>query len=486
MNKFLLFSISLFFSFNALAQTNPIIHEDFYKGIKNVSAVSITDHLSVMQINIDNDNFSVVAVNDKLQTLWTTPLTGTSIAVAKFHDKIIAVAATQHSSVKGNNNTYKGYLIDPANGKVLVDKVIYTDADDYVQFPEVITAEGTYLKLAVRTSAIERRLHVGIPGIFSLFVDEKSVHQLNQTKALNVISFNEKLEPESSFKPVISNGTFINWTANKRGDLFIGWLNGPNVEVYKYDSGKTQPTAELTADVAFQENEGMIPSLHIIFLPSPSNNDLFYYGVTYLNSDKKSAVGIGKFDFATNKKLFVTEEFYKDHVKALEKATIPFNKKIDNIDLGNQRALELKAITEVDGKLVAFIAGQYTVIGNYGSKDYQRNYLVNGYNTDLSTKFQLLVPSYCAGVQVDFGVATHSDKGKLYFVKNAEKSALYAILNTTTGQWEKMEYLSNKKIDGFSKSAGLMWFGDGFIVSYYDPKGLMQNHGNLTLQLNQY
>ncbi|RYE24065.1 MAG: hypothetical protein EOP45_06225, partial [Sphingobacteriaceae bacterium] len=75
---------------------------------------SFDGHLAISQINTDNDNFDLVAVNDQMETQWKTSLAGYAMKAARIGDKIIAIAVTDYSFFKGKGSTYKGYIIDPA------------------------------------------------------------------------------------------------------------------------------------------------------------------------------------------------------------------------------------------------------------------------------------------------------------------------------------------------------------------------------------
>ena len=66
--------------------------------------------------------------------------------------------------------------------------------------------------------------------------------QFNETKSLEVIDFNEKLDPVNQFEPETDNGTFITWRCNKQGDMFIGWLNESRINLVKYDANKKMPS----------------------------------------------------------------------------------------------------------------------------------------------------------------------------------------------------------------------------------------------------
>ena len=80
---------------------NPPLVKDFYKGVRAIpQSLVLNDHVNVMQFNLDDKNFDIVAVDEEMQVLWTTSLEGYVIATRKFKDKILVVASTEYGTVK--------------------------------------------------------------------------------------------------------------------------------------------------------------------------------------------------------------------------------------------------------------------------------------------------------------------------------------------------------------------------------------------------
>ncbi|MBD1364173.1 hypothetical protein IDJ77_10165 [Mucilaginibacter sp. ZT4R22] len=495
MKKTLLITVlTLFTTIAVLAQNDdPLIMEDFAKGIKGSNTFAFNDHLNVMQVTTDDDKFDLVAVNDKLEIVWRTSLAGYGIKTDKFQNKIVALASSDHSFFKGTTNTFLAYVIDPANGKVLAEKVVYKSTNDLVEFPQMYTGDGAFFKLAVRQSGFARKIHVGIP-IYSLFTMNSYTREYNETRNLQVIEYNDKLDSISAFKPVISNGTFISLAWNKHADMFIGWLNGPTIEVYKYDAGKTKPSNMLTADVVFKEDKSIIPSEHFMLKPS-DNSNVLYYSMIYVNEDKDGELGIGKLDFATNKKLYVAQALDKATLKAIKKSFVPVNKKIDDVDMGYGKGMKLLYMDELDGKVVTAIASHSTrasAISN-GVFMIENSILINAYDQNLALKFQNVLPTGYIYPSRHLKTSFHFNKNKLYMVSNAKTgmttlSGLFSILDIGNGQWDKMEYLSKKHISNsdYSDGSSVLWFSNNFIVPYLSPKMFSATKTDVTLQLNNY
>ena len=445
-------------------------------------------------INNDNENFDLLAVNDQMQVLWKKSFIGFALAVDKFKNKVVAIASTDHSGIKGSNNTYKGFILDAANGKTLAEKVIFTGSDEYMTYPIIYTGEGAYLKLAVRQSGLKRKLHVGLPflGGFSINGYAK---EFNETHDLQVLDLNEQLDPIATIKPAISNGSFINIRWNKQADMFVGWLNGPSIEVYRYDAGKTTPSAQLTADVVLKEDKSSLPGEYILFTPSEVNNSILYYSLLYINTNKDAELGIGKFDFKSGKKQYVTQVLDKDNLKAVKKAFVPVNKKIDDVNTGYGKGMKIRYMNEISGVLVTTLSSTSSESSSIGSGRWQMeaSILINGYDANLNLKYQQYMPVSYSNPNFLLPTGYHSEKNKLYIVANNKDGmvslkSVYGAFDVTTGQWDKMDYLSKKKINNSAYSAGgaILWFGNSYIVPYMAPKGLMSIKYDVTLQQDIY
>lgn len=360
----ILFFLPLF----ASAQTQPQVIEDFVKGVKTSNTFAFNDHLNVMQVSTDDENFDLIAINDKMQVVWRTSLAGYGIKTDKLKGKIIALASSDHSNIKGTNNTFVAYVVDPANGKVLATKTVYKSSDEYVEFPQMYTGDGDFFLLAVRQTGLKRKVRVGIP-IVSLFAMGSLYKEINETRSLQVVEYNDKLDSVKAFKPALSNGLFITLAWNKHADMFISWFNGPSIEVYKYDAGKTTPSNQMTVPVNFEVSKSTVISDHLYMQPA-DNANLLYYSLIYKNQNHDPELGVGKLDFATNKKSYVVQVLDKSNLKAIKKSFVPVNKDLDDVDLGSGSGMSVKYMTETGGRVIVALSSNYSVSSSIGSGTY--------------------------------------------------------------------------------------------------------------------
>ncbi len=498
MKKNLLICLLAFLPFITTAQEEaPPLVKDFYEGTYTIpESFVLNDRVNIMQFSPDKENCDIVAVDDQMQTLWKTSLKGHALSTSKFKDKILVVVSTEYSNIKRNNNTFKGYILDPSNGKVLVDKVIFEGSEDYLTFPYIFTAEnGEIFKFAVRQSSFERRLHVAMPSLLGIISINSYIKQFNETRDLDVIDFNEKLEPVNKFKPVITAGTFLEMNSNKQGDLFIAWFNNGSMDVAKYDAGKKTPSGTLTGNVILDKDILDSFGNDILMVPSKSNANVLYYALAFRNPDKETELGLGKLDFSTGKKQYVNELFTKDHIKSIKKSYVPVNKKMESPDLGPVKALNVRLFSDVDDHLIVALTSTSYASSSIGSGTWESEYniLINSYDTDLKLKYQQLVPTGYIVPERHLPLGFYHDKNKLYVLSNDKTgmttlNGTYSVFDLSTGQCDKMYHLSKKKMGNShaAASSSVLWFKNSFVVPYLEMKGFAGGKYNITLQQNLY
>lgn len=480
--------------FLASAQSEPFLIEDFVEGVKDVNTFALNDHVNILQVNRDNESFDLMAVNDKMQVLWSNSFPGYAMSVDKFKNKIVALVSTDYSFFKGNNDTFKAYLVDPSNGKLILDKVIYTGPNEYRCFATLNTGKGNFMKLSVRQTGLTRSVKVGLPGPLAFFSVRSYNRQNIKTTAMQVMDYDEKLNVVSTILPVISNGTYISADWNKQGDMFISWLNGPSVEIYKYDAGKTAPSGQMTADIAFKEDKDNDPSENVFFKAS-DNGTTLYYTMLYKNAEKDLEFGVGKLDFASNKKQFTTQMITKNYLKDIKKSFVPVNKDLDDVNMGNAGWMQIRYMDEVDGKIVTALSSRFTESSGIGGGVWhgENATLLIGYDIELKPKFQNVLPSGYMVPERYLATGYYHNKSKLHIVANNKSGmrtikGMYGVLDVNTGQWEKMELLSKKHINSsdFTDGTSILWFSGNYIIPYFKPKGLFGAKYNITLQQNEY
>jgi hypothetical protein len=318
------------------------------------------------------------------------------------------------------------------------------------------------------------------------------IKEYNETRNLQVVEYDDKLDSVKAFKPVISNGIFVSLAWNKHADLFISWLNGPSIEVYKYDAGKTTPSNQLTVPIGLETKKSFVPKDKLFMQPANDNSNVLYYSIFYSGQDSPE-LGLGKFDFATGKTSFIRQEISKNSLKALKKSFVPVNKDLDDVDLGNAGGMDIKYMSETNGNIIVALASNYTLWTKDATYRGEDAVLINGFDQSLQLKYQQLLPanSKHAGVMLQTGY--HVKNNKLYVLANGKKGmrtivGVLGMMDITSGKWEQMRYLSKKDLGttDYAEGPSILWFGKSFIVPYLSPKTFSMSKMDLALQLNDY
>jgi len=481
--------IILLFPILVFAQDDNVV-KDFAKRVGDLQSVQINEHLNVLQITYDDDMFELVGINDQMQILWRSTFKGHPFSSNKFKGNVVTIASTEYNS-KGSNNTYNAFLVDVTTGKLIAQNQIFTNPDTYQQFPEIATGDGNFCKILIRQSALERR------GLYSyVFGYSKKMKEVNTITDLQTFELNDKLEVVNSFKPEIDAGMYLSSAFNNNGDLFISWLNGPTINVYRYSKERSVHSKKLSIDIPAESIEvGENDDHHIMTLiPDEKDQNKVYYAIIYKSTNKNPELNVGKFDFTNGKESSATEEFTKKESKKLEKSFVKVNKKIDDPDFSSFQ-IELKYANEVNGKLVVALASYSMYSSDKGSVTIDYATLINGYDLDLNQKFQQLMPVKSSNPFLKLYNGYHIANDKLNIVSNYSSSMLnghyqaLGVLDLNTGEWDKMDILSKKHINNsdFVDGRGIMWFGNNYIVPYCNPKSMVSLvRAEVTLQQNQY
>jgi hypothetical protein len=491
----ILLLLSPFFSF---AQLEGPVVKDFYKATRNIpSTFILNDKVNIITVNDDFENFDVIAVNDQMEQLWKTSFKGYIHKVAKFNDKILVVASTEYSSAKQYNNTYKGFLIEPSTGKVLIEKILFDGTQNYLMSPYVFTGEGKFLKLALRITALERRMHVTAPGMFSLLSFNGYYKEFHQTSSLDVIDFNEKLEPVYKFKVTTpADETFLGMGCNNQGDLFINWFSKGNLDFVKYDAGADKPSKSVKSNIVL-DNDEIIKNLSsdlIELTPSKKNGNILFYSIAFKNQDKERELAIGKIDFSNGKTNYANEIFTKSNVKDIKKNFVPLSKKLGSPDLGAIKGLDIRKLIEVDDHVIVTLSSLSTQSSSIGSGQWvtESNILLNDYDSNLQLRSQQLIPAEYSVPNMALPTGYYHKDNKLYIITNDKHgfttlNALVSIYDLTTNKFESMTWIPKKKIGSseIAASSSIMWFKDSFVLPYLDVH-MMSGKFEVSLQKNNY
>jgi hypothetical protein len=332
---------------------------------------------------------------------------------------------------------------------------------------------------------------MGLPGPLAIFSINRLGRQFVETQKFLIEDFNEKLDVASTTEAVV-NGRFVDLTCNNNGDSFLTWLNGPDIEVYKYPAGKTAPTMRITGDVTFEkisESNPYGPSIR--FECSKTNPNLLYYTSIYRNEDHETELIVGKMDFSNGTKKSTTQVFTHDDLKAMEKSFTPISKKLKDVDLGFTKGLDINDFVVGDNVEIIPLECHETFSSTNGGWVKGYSVIYNVFDENLKLKFQPIFPETYKDGGMKASQSNHLDKDKLYVLGHMHKGGydhlgLYGVLSLNNGQWDKVETISEKPIKQEMYVNNAVWLKDYFFVAYSKTYGTFTRKTDIDLQQNQY
>ncbi len=471
MKKLLLQYALLLLPVFALAQNDPQVYKYLTPKIMGIvgTPFKLNDHTYVIQTNIDDENFELIAINDKMGVLWRTTLKGYAIGAGKFKGQILAVATAGYSITKGIANPYTGFLINSQTGKAIQQNVIYTSTYQKKEWAKIFFSANDGFSLVIGLTDNGTTF----PGTEIAYID---------TKDITVIDLNEKLEA-INIKHIVPNGGFVGVTANNKNDLFTFVIQeDKTLQVSKYESGKTVSSGSVIQDInlnnksdikynnpfagrsTFEDNAWSCAS--------STDQNVVYFAAAHKNSNRDRELTVCKINFNNKTCQLTSEPLEGKQFRSIEKNYVPFDKKLDKPTIDGGEYMAVRFVAENNGILIVAFADES--IQESASKFFRDNsIIINGYDVNLKQKFQKIMPSLS-----DWQRALHADyhfeNNSLYVIANTgkrSKETIYGQLDLTTGNWLKQEMLDRKGIGTQEfTDKNILWFTNGFIVPYADLK----------------
>lgn len=475
MKKSLLWYLLLLFPLSVSAQNQTLLKGFEKKVLEAFTVVKVNDHVNVTQVLLENYNFELVAVDEKMQVLWRTPLMGKPIGCGNFSGHLLAVASVNSSKAKDAGKSYLAYFVDEQTGKLIQQKEIYTSAAATLEVTEALFDEkGTWFKLVVRETASNRSKR---------FVSQATY---DKTNSLAVIDINNKLDVTIT-KPNVPDGYYAGCAAGS-AESFLLFVLQPDgtLKVSKFDSGKAEPSASITQSLDIKA-ETSYDLLAYKYTVSSSDPDVAYFSLVHKNLNRDYELSVCKLDFNTNSGKIVNEVLTKDHLKSIEKNFSTTDKKIDHPDMGAGFLFVVKHLEVYDGVvLVSFEA-------SFGQDHYavENATILNAYDKDLNLKFQQVLPNITVhGLTSAIAVDYYHSGNNLYLIANTGNMKFYTLygqLDLASGKWIKLQRIEKEKIDSsdYTNDRNL-WYKDGFILIYMPFTNGLLSKVDLSLQLNAY
>lgn len=439
---------------------------------------------------------AVVSVTPDYRFKWTTAITGDPFCIARLGDNVIVVAATDRSYFKSYNNQYNAFLIDPASGKVLMQKEIYNGSKEFMEFPRFYTSEsGKFFKFSVRRTAVKRKVHVGLPGLGALVTLKTLEKQANTVQRFAIVTIDKNFDMKT-VEPAFPEGTYINSVSNADGDVFVFTMNNKSsFQVSRYPEGQTQAVSSINQPLGGELKRMLDPETgesQLFPVCDDKNPSAVYWGMM-VDAGKGTTLLVSRINFADGSSSLASETFTQDKLRGLKKQFKANNEDVGRLDLGVSENMVLHSLRVFEDRVFVITAAQ---IGS-GSFFNFSSEIVSSFSKDLKLNYQLVIPNrfYVKSPGTPYAEAELNRTGDVVrFIANADKGiaavrSIYGEFNAETGQMLKLTVIPRgKKVsnDAFVNGKAIMWTDKSYTVSFCEPKGWTGSKEDVTVKQYAY
>ena len=489
----------LFFQFNTFAQTQiNVIKKPSWNirasyDSKYGSKIDLSGNAIAMIVDVPKADFAVVTIDDKLSQKWLTELSGFPMAIGKFKNNIMVIAAADRSYFKSFSNQFKAYLLEEKTGKLISEKIIYDGSKDFVETPEFFFSEdGAYFKMATRLTALKRKVHIGLP-VVGFFTALKMDKDFNESQSYTVIDFNDKLEQIQKMEPDMPDGDTWKASCGDDGSFIISTVDASkgkcNVAIYLSSNPSPLKTVSIPLD-AFNQDE--ISSISFASSKKPLVN---YIGIFYKNANKERSTLIARIDFNNGTYTSTKEVFDKAHIKELQKSFVPVNKKFNDLAFSDIKYMNIRHIAEYNNTLIVTISPRFSVTSSHGSITSEGSMLMNAYDAQMIPLYHQFLPrDYTSsiageGSEVSFKLAEKT----LRILANQKDgltavATIYAEMNLESGTINKINMISKDDIKNsyYANTESISWLNGSFVIPFVERMGIFSKKVDLQLLQLKY
>jgi hypothetical protein len=470
--------------FSALAQTqlkvfkkpewNIISSNDSRYG----STLQLGNNSVAMIVNASKVDFAIVTIDGNLNQKWLTALEGFPMAIGKFKDKILVVAATDRTYFKSFTNTFVGYLLDELTGNLIAKKIIYDGSSEFMEEPRFYFAEdGSYFNMSVRLTAMKKKVRIGLP-IIAAYTALKVEKDYATTVDFNFIEFDNQLNASQKTRPIMPEGQTWNSMCGDDGSFIIITKDRQlgKINVATYISGKIEPLKSVSIPVDFYKNTDG-EEIKFASSKSPFVN---YISLMYKNVEKDICLLVAKIDFKTETFLSHKEVMNKKHLNDLQKSFIPVSKKFNDLEFKNVNFLGVKSIKEYNNQLLVSIAPstQYT---QNGAPIFalEESIMLNMYDLQLKQQYHQFLPRvYKSRSGEGSEIAFNANNEVLRMVVNQTGiDVIYAEMDMKTGKMLRLSEIPKQGIKGnyYANTETLWWQDLSFTIPFTEKRGVFSD-----------
>lgn len=450
------------------------------------SSVVLPDNSMAMIVSVPKADFAIVNLDSKLTQKWLSPLTGFPLAVGKFKNNILIVAATDRSWFKSFSGSYKAILLDETSGKMLSEKIIYEGSQTFLEDPDFYFAkDGSYFKMTARLTGMKRKTN--------FFGVNRSDKDYRATQDFNIIEFDDNLSQRNKISPNMPPGESWNVSCSADGSFLITTMDkaAGKINVATYISSSADPIKTVSIPVTMRKSS----DISGIYSTASTQPFISYAAFTYLNTDKEISLFVARIDFKNSTYKVTNEVFDNRHVKDLRNTFTPVNKKYDNLEFSQIDFLGVKHIAEYGDKLLVSVAPAFIQTSGRGSVAFEGSVLMNVYDQDLKQAFHQFIPRVYMSLSGEGSKIAYSLKNNIFrLIANVKAgslsstSSLYAEMDFTNGKMLKMNKVPDDDIGSghYVNPESVSWLDGSCIVPYLDRQRVLSTKLHTQIQLLSY
>lgn len=306
----------------------------------------------------EKQNAVVIAFAANLKQKWATNLRGTAEYIGLLENKIVVITNDRKNYNSLKTEKYLGYIIDPTNGKIQVEKTILNTGKKIL--PQILfffEKNSNRFHLAVRSNAM-----VKSPSLLSNSLSEKQ-HLITQWQQFE---FDNNLNSVNETVFEIPEGAaFLSAVQIAPSQFAISTID-PNqkttLRVFK--PGTQAPLKTINLAIDYRSNRSHIGRL----ITNPEDNQLLHFVTFYENNEKESFYTLVNINLSNNQTASKTQKLGKDYKQYLSKnITEKYFKRDNKIENPENLLLMNCFIHKGDVYLISGFADQNSGTSDVGS-----------------------------------------------------------------------------------------------------------------------
>ena len=447
----------------------------------NKSRVVLSPTEQVVLISYNSTDYGVMLITEELKIKWNTPLTGLTLGIGKYKDKILVIH-TGDINKKDNWSQINATILDPASGKKILTKTILNAPTDFLFEPKLFfTTDNQEFFLGVRYTETENKARIFVFGAgIGNFADKYS-----KTPKFELLSFNENLEEIRKVELPIKKGFyFLQAEMSKKKEIIIMYHEGNGnfgIQLIANNFIDVKDYRRISVDLRENANFDMSFSLSGIFI------NIIHFTITYQNAEKERATAVYRINLDDKIVKSVSVAYNKEYRKKMKEKYKPFNKKADNLSTGEWDEMEIGDLIEFEDKIICFTEVQLKKqnIHNNGAPSQTTitgDAILSVYDKNLTLIDQQIIPKYIEyfgseGVYTSLFVHDHI-LTMLSGVRTGAFSSLPLIIDYDLNQ-NKITRQDIPERGSVRKSPYItidpsctLWFQKSFVISYRKEQGV--------------